>query len=99
MKESPYGALKSVSTDDELVEFNTRWLYDFHNAVNTRLGKPTFAFEDLIATYSDINIAELFSKYVDCMTLSLAAGDIGLGAWTRWKTNVAMLISLYSGGG
>jgi len=98
IKTNSYGAVKTVARDDELVEFNTRWFYDFHNAVNVRLGKPTFAFEDLVTTYSDVDMAALFSAHVDCMGLSVAAGDIGLATWTRWKANMAMLISLYSGG-
>jgi hypothetical protein len=85
-----------IQTEKQLSDLNTLWFYKFHNSVNIRLLKPLFSQDDIQKTYSIVNISTTFSIHVKCMELSVSASDISFITWNKWRTNMAILISLYA---
>jgi hypothetical protein len=49
-------------------EYTRTWLWNFHNAVNVRLGKPTYSFESLAGEYGTKNIMDYSSQYSKILT-------------------------------
>jgi Erv1 / Alr family len=61
-----------------LREYVRRWLWELHNNVNGRLGKPVFAWEDLSATYKDTNILYTIKQLQALGKTSVIGGSVSI---------------------
>jgi hypothetical protein len=72
------------------------WFWRLHSAVNLKLDKPIFPFEDLTSTYS--NASALTYKFMQLDMLEIRAiqmGGVSLLKWNEWKKQFRMLRSSY----
>lgn len=68
------------------------WFYNFHEAVNSRLGKPSFPFDELSKYYSDATrIKTLISDMDKIQKITIQAGIVTLGSWNNWLKHFKML--------
>ena len=68
------------------------YFYTFHEAVNTRLGKPNFDFSSLTETYK--STAELTPWLMDLNKLMMAAmklNGMNIKSWQTWQNHFRML--------
>ena len=68
------------------------WFHNFHEAVNSRLGKPRFPFDELAKQYSDASpIKTLISDMDKIQKITIQAGIVTLGSWNNWLKHFKML--------
>lgn len=72
-----------------------QWIYDLHESVNTRLGKSSFSFEDLSATYSRINILQSIRQLEKIEKDAIQIQVVKLQAWGNWLKYARMLGNIY----
>jgi len=76
-------------------EWIRRWLFDLHNDVNRRTGKPAFSYDQLIPTYRNTNISDTL-KIVDGLMLNaMKGGGASLLKYKEWLKQMGMLRGLY----
>lgn len=83
-------------------------LWRLHNEVNARLGKPSFAFEDYVATHgvsAERTRANLLSEISDCLEklrqawTPLLHSRIDASVYSAWRGHMALMVALVSAGG
>lgn len=68
------------------------YVYDMHESVNARLGKPSFPKEDLSKTYSDTRpFQETFNALETIVNRAIKQGGLSLFAWRGWVKQMRML--------
>jgi hypothetical protein len=68
------------------------YVYDLHEAVNHRLGKPSFPKADLYQTYRDISpFQEKFNSLQKVEDRAIKQGGVNLFAWRAWVKQMSML--------
>lgn len=68
------------------------YFYTFHEAVNTRLGKPTFEFSSLAETYK--STGQLNTWFTDLNKLMMSAmklNGMNIKSWQTWQNHVKMV--------
>lgn len=90
----PITAIKEVS-DSDLYDWITTWVYDFHEDVNRRTGKPSFDKALLAQTYANINIVSIFKAMKPFIEKAIRLSGITLIPWQKWSNYLVMLRSLY----
>lgn len=85
---------QSITTIVQLGEMR-EWFFNFHNAVNTRLGKSIFPHEDLIPTYSTLDLRATLTDFSSIMKVFVTTMEIPILSWNQWKTNILYLLSIY----
>jgi len=78
----PYSGLKT---------FIKTWFWQLHNDVNTSLGKPTFAYDDLATTYNKPNYQDLFWRLDPIMKNVIQLNGVSFMKWTKWIHTFKML--------
>lgn len=69
-----------------------RYFYDFHEAVNVRLNKPSFPFSSLATTYANpIRLKDVLSSLEKVMERAIKMGGVSLLAYKAWLKQVSML--------
>jgi hypothetical protein len=96
LKAHPIQLLSQAKEEPQVHAFVRNWMYAFHEAVNARLGRPSFPASSLTPTYSTVNLRQLHKDYSTMMELSIYANDIGILSWNKWKTNMLNLFSFYT---
>jgi hypothetical protein len=87
LKKVPIGALRSWIID---------YLYELHEAVNKRLGKPSFPKDMLSETYAPLDIqvkAESLKRYLEKL---ISISGTGMLSWKKWEGYILRLLTLYS---
>lgn len=68
------------------------YFYTFHEAVNTRLGKPSFPFQDLAESYKTTgNLTKWKVELNDMMFRAMKLNGMQMNKWTTWLQHFGML--------
>ena len=79
-------------------EFHTwivSWVYDFHESVNLRVGKPSFDKALLSSTYKSVPIPSALKVLKPFIETAIVLSGITLMPWQKWVSHVKMLSSFY----
>lgn len=72
-------------------EYIVNWFYNFHEAVNARLGKPSFPREDL-KRYGDTSIFKTnMEKLEKIINRAIQMGGVSLFYWRAWLKQYNMV--------
>ena len=91
---NPITAIKEIGTS-EMHDWLTTWVYNFHEDVNRRTGKPSFDKALLQQTYGHINIVSVFKAMKPFIENAIRLSGITLIPWQKWSNYLVMLRSLY----
>lgn len=91
---NPITAIKEVGTS-EMYDWLTTWVYNFHEDVNRRTGKPSFDKALLKQTYGNVNIITVFKAMKPFIENAIRLSGITLIPWQKWSNYLVMLRSLY----
>ena len=64
------------------------WIWQFHEAVNTRLGKPSVAWTGDIG--NSVNLAKAWADFQNCLKDSLLKGSVRGDLVTKWKIHLQL---------
>lgn len=90
----PIAAIKIVP-HDELYTWLTTYIYDFHESVNQRTGKPSFDKMKLVETYKSVRIGAALRALTPFMESAIQLSGLRILSWKKWVGYTQMLISLY----
>ena len=95
LKAHPFAdAIKPLS----LAAFHTfvvDYFYDFHEAINTRLGKPSFDKTLLTSTYRGLSIRKELEKLHPIQTIAIQLSGLRILDWKKWVGYLRMILSFY----
>lgn len=91
---NPITAIKEVGAS-EIYHWLTTWVYNFHEDVNRRTGKPSFDKALLQQTYGNVNIVTIFKAMKPFIENAIRLSGITLLPWQKWSNYLVMLRSLY----
>jgi hypothetical protein len=80
----------------ELYSWVTGYLFELHEDVNRRLGKPSFPKSALKETYSSLDLQvklESLKRYLEKL---ISISGTGMLSWKTWEGNVLRLLTLYN---
>lgn len=86
--------LKSVP-DDELNDWMRTYFWEFHEHVNSGIGKPSFPKDTLTATYRNVSIPATLKQLAPYIEVAIRLRGITLFPWQKFQGFVRMLVSLY----
>lgn len=79
---------------DEWNSYVSTYVYDLHEVINTRLGKPSFPKEDLSKTYSNTApFKEKFDALEKILNRAIKQGGLTILAWRGWVKQMRMLVA------
>ena len=87
-------ALKTLS-DSDLHTWLVDWVYNFHESVNRRNGKPSFNKALLSQTYGSISIPGAMNRLKPFIEVAIRLSGLTLVPWQKWIGYVTMLNSYY----
>ena len=61
------------------------WIYDVHESVNERLGKPSFDFNQLTAVYRPVNIRNTYDILNVLMKRAIQGAALPILSWQNWS--------------
>lgn len=68
------------------------YFYTFHEAVNTRLEKPTFPFSSLAESYRDGGAITTYNNQLNKLMLNaMKLNGMHIKAWQTWQNHMKML--------
>ncbi len=68
------------------------YFYTFHEAVNERLGKPSFPFSSLAETYKSTGNLNQWMKDLEAMMLrAMKLNGVHIQTWHTWRNHIRML--------
>lgn len=99
-----YAANPITVTGADVKDGMMRYLWAFHNTVNTRSGKPVIPWEDVVATYDAMtredkveDAAALFPKLAEYFATAPQVRRQG-GLLTAWQSQARFLFALLASG-
>ena len=95
LRTHPVVALRRISIS-ELHNWVTGWLYDLHEDVNRRLGKPSFRRDLLKETYGSLDIQVKMESLKRFLEKLISISGTGMLSWKAWEGYVTRLLTLYS---
>jgi hypothetical protein len=90
----PVAPIKTISYD-ELGTWLVDWVYDFHEAVNARVGKPSFDKRLLGVTYDHVSVPGALRILKPFIETAIRLSGITLMPWNSWVGYVRLLSSYY----
>lgn len=96
---SEYLILNPVAIPEEynnLKKYVVKWLYDLHESVNLRLGKPSFLFEELAGEYSAVPLRNQYEVAQILIKRSVQGSMVSLLSWNNWSKYAKILLSMYA---
>lgn len=72
------------------------YLYNLHESVNVRLGKPSFGFADLTIVYRGHNLKKTFDVLNVIVKRSIMATAVPILSWNNWSSQVRTLMGMYN---
>jgi hypothetical protein len=75
--------------------FVRQWVFDLHNDVNTRLGKPVFDIGLLSVTYGGIPLRETYKILEVLVKRSIMGTALPLLSWNNWTKSAKTLFGMY----
>lgn len=91
---NPITAIKEVPYN-EVYDWLTTWVYNFHEDVNKRTGKPSFDKALLKQTYGGIDVTDIYKSMKPYIERAIRLSGITLFPWQKWSNYLVMLRSLY----
>lgn len=82
-----YGQLKS---------YVNNWLYELHENVNARLGKPPYLFEELQGEYANVPLRQTYEILQILVKRSVQGSAVSLLSWTNWTKYAKILFGIYT---
>ena len=79
----------------QLYEWLTTWVYDFHEDVNRRTGKPSFDKTLLAITYSKRSLQGTLHTLKPHIETAIRLSGLTLLPWQKWIGYVKILGSIY----
>jgi len=89
MSQNPY---VTINSEEEF----SNWFYLLHEDVNKRLNKPSLDKTKLVEIHSQVNLRTAYYKCDKLMELNIRAGEVSILAWSKMKTVILFLFSLYN---
>jgi hypothetical protein len=86
--------LKTVP-DDELHEWIRNYFWEFHEHVNSGIGKPSFPKGDLTSTYRSVSVSQTLRTLTPFIETAIRLTGITLLPWQKFQGYVRMLSSIY----
>ena len=71
------------------------WLWEIHQNVNTRLGKPGVLLTDLPGLYGHVNISMQFKLFELIEKRAIKQQGVHINAWLSWVKQYRTLMSVY----
>jgi|Laugresu1bdmlbdd_1035124.scaffolds.fasta_scaffold22563_3 hypothetical protein len=90
----PMKAAKDLGAD-EFHEWMVTWVYEFHEDVNRREGKPSFDKSLLSETYGSVNVKTVLKIMTPFIENAIRLSGITLFPWQKWNGYFKMLCSFY----
>ena len=90
----PIIAIKTLP-QEKLYAWLTDYVYTFHEAVNTRIGKPSFDRSVLSSTYGNIRMAGALRALTPYIEAAIELSGLTLIPWKKWVGYARMLMSVY----
>jgi len=94
ISDHPFLIWKTMSIEERR-DWTRTWFYEFHESVNTRIGKPSFDKALLISTYGSINIREYLGRLTAVMNVAIQLDGVPMIKWRDWNGVVVRLLALY----
>jgi hypothetical protein len=96
LKTHPFAeSVKPISSTKELHTFLVDYFYTFHEAVNTRLGKPSFDKTLLTSTYRGIAIRKELENLHPIQSTAIQLSGLRILDWKKWVGYLRMILSFY----
>jgi hypothetical protein len=90
----PIKLIKDMGSD-EIHEYLTTWVYEFHENVNQRTGKLSFDKSLLSQTYGSVQIKKVLATMKPFIENAIRLSGITLLPWQKWNGYFIMLCSCY----
>ena len=90
----PIAIIKTIPYD-KLGPWLVDWVYDFHEAVNARVGKPSFDKALLGSTYNNVSVPGAIRILKPFIETAIRLSGITLMPWNSWVGYVVLLCSYY----
>ena len=90
----PSTAIKDVPVAG-LHEWLTSYMYSFHEAVNVRIGKPSFDRRRLAETYAHVRIGAALRALTPFIETAIQLSGLRILGWNKWLGYAQMLMSVY----
>jgi len=77
-------------------DWTTGYLFELHEEVNRRLGKPSFSKSALKETYASLDLQvnlESLKRYLEKL---ISISGTGMLSWKNWEGNMLRLLTLYN---
>jgi hypothetical protein len=91
----PYSNPWKTMAPDQRKEWTRTWWYDFHEAVNARIGRSSFDKALLTSTYGSVNIREYLGRFTHIVQLAIQLDGITMLKWREWNGCIVRLLALY----
>ena len=90
----PIAVIKSLR-QDQLHDWLVDYMYNFHEAVNKRLGKPSFDKNMLASTYGNVRMTGALRALTPYIETAIQLSGLTLMPWKKWVGYARMLMSVY----
>lgn len=90
----PINAIKTLP-QEKLYGWLTDYVYTFHEAVNARIGKPSFDRSLLASTYGNIRMTGALRALTPYIEAAIELSGLTLIPWKKWVGYARMLMSVY----
>jgi hypothetical protein len=77
-------------------EYVRTWFYNFHEAVNARIEKPSFPYAELATTYKNGSVVKSSCHDLEKINMkAIKMGGVSLLAWNAWLKEAKILRGLF----
>jgi len=80
----------------DLKTYVKTWLYNLHEDVNMRLGKPSFLYSNLTQEYGSVPLKNQYEVVQVLVKRAIEASVIHLLSWNNWSKPVRILLGMYN---
>lgn len=94
LKDHPVNVIKTLP-ESNMYPWIVLWVYEFHEDVNRRLGKPSFPLEGLRPKYGAVPIRSHLNDLKVHIETAVAINGSGMLSWKKWNGYLALLMSYY----
>jgi len=94
ISDHPFSAWKTMAPDERR-DWTRTWFYDFHEAVNARLGHSSFDKTLLTSTYGSVNIREYLDRLKVIMNVAIQLDGVPMIKWRDFSGSVLRMLALY----
>ena len=77
-------------------EYIRSWLFELHDDVNRRLGKPLFPYNTIDLVYKSVNLKSTYDVLNVLVARSIQGTAIPLLSWKHWTVQVKTLFGFYN---